>query len=209
MFAATKMILREIQRRVDGAREDHRRPLLTVGGYPDNEVVGQSRDCILQFWIRLLAEDFSSEERHQAYATVFAGINAFENAMRNDSDNLLDHAGGEDVTAVDVVWWTVVGLFLSFLREEKVAQFHRVAPRITTWHRKMSERPEFCDEAVIVPQSERNMRKLRRCLNGKASGGMATIVNSVWFSLTLFLVLLGLMYLSANHGFLQSTWRGH
>ena len=36
--------------------------------------------------------------------------------------------------------------------------------------------------------------QLRRCLNGKASGGMATIVNSVWFSLTLFLILLGLMY---------------
>ena len=208
-----RMILAEMYRKKN---DDDMRPVLNVGGRPDDEVPGQSRAVMLQYWMQLLAEDFSSEERTQAYAMVFAGISAFEGVLKEDGGFLLDHVGangGSDIkghtglSAVDVVWWVVVGRFLSFLREEKVTQFHSVAPRMTAWYKRLLTIPEFSEEVEKVSESERSMRRLRRCLTGKVSGGMAGFISSPWFSAVLLAILLGLMYLSANWGYVQKVVR--
>jgi ganglioside-induced differentiation-associated protein 1 len=205
-----RMILTEMHRQKGD--DDDEQPVLSVGGRPDNDVPGQSRSAMLEFWMQLLSEDFSAEYRTQAYAMVFAGISAFEGTLKEENGFLLDHAGGNSsvpgrLSAVDVVWWVVVGRFLSFLRDEKVAQFHRVAPRMTAWHKRLSENPAFCEEAEKVPESEKSMRRLRRCLMGNMSGGMAGFFSSSWFSVVLLVVLVGLMYLSANWGFVQKIAR--
>ena len=109
-----------------------------------------------------------------------------------------------EISAVDVVWWVVVSRFLSFLREEKVEQFHRVAPHITAWHKRLLQQPA-CIEIDNVAASDQLLRRLKRCLDCKICFSESNrFFESSMFSLLLLMILLFLMYLSATRGYVAN-----
>ena len=193
------------QRKAQRSSSDNADGQVLIGGFPDEDVKGQSQAEMLKFWMTLASRDFSADERKNAYNTVYQSISTFEDKLAGGGF-LLQNVS-KDVSALDVVWWVVVSRFLSFLRDEKVDQFHRVAPNITAWHARLLEKPEFGAEIDEVAASEKQLRRLKRCLDCKLFfQGSNGFTESSMFSMILLVFLLFLMYLSATRGYLANNF---